>query len=47
MLRLDSDSFFDSMSRARLRELLDRRICNGALRRAIDKWLNSGAWKAR
>lgn len=42
VLELDIESFFDSMSRARLREFLDRRMRDGVLRRVIDKWLNAG-----
>lgn len=34
--------FFDSMDHVVLREFLDRRVRDGVLRRAIDKWLSAG-----
>ncbi len=41
---LDADlrKYFDSLSHARLREILDLRIKDGVIRRMIDKWLNAG-----
>jgi len=42
VLELDIESFFDTMSHSRLREFLDKRMCDGVLRRAIDKWFKAG-----
>ena len=33
---------FDSIDPAKLRELLDRRVTDGVVRRLIDKWLKAG-----
>ena len=42
VLELDIESFFDTMSHSRLREFLDKRMCDGVMRRAIDKWFKAG-----
>jgi group II intron reverse transcriptase/maturase len=42
VVELDIEKFFDTLSRPRLREFLDRRVRDGVLRRTIDKWLNAG-----
>src|SRR5262249_13945937 len=35
-------SFFDTLDHGHLRSFLDRRVRDGVLRRAIDKWLKAG-----
>lgn len=42
VLDLDVQSFFDSLSHARMREILDLRIRDGVIRRVIGKWLKAG-----
>ncbi len=42
VLDADLTKYFDSLSHARLREILDLRIKDGVIRRMIDKWLNAG-----
>ncbi len=42
MLEVDIQSYFDSVDHAALRSLLDLRVRDGVLRRAIDKWLAAG-----
>jgi len=39
---LDISKFFDSLDHRKLREILDRRVRDGVIRRAIDKWLKAG-----
>jgi group II intron reverse transcriptase/maturase len=39
---VDIQAFFDAMDRGHLRSFLDRRVRDGVLRRAIDKWLKAG-----
>lgn len=39
---LDISRFFDSLDHRKLREILDRRVRDGVIRRAIDKWLRAG-----
>jgi len=39
---LDIAKFFDSLDHQKLREILDRRVRDGVIRRAIDKWLKAG-----
>jgi group II intron reverse transcriptase/maturase len=39
---VDVQAFFDSMDHVVLREFLDRRVRDGVLRRAVDKWLSAG-----
>jgi RNA-directed DNA polymerase len=46
VLELDIKSYFDTLEHGRLRELLDRRVRDGVIRRAIDKWLAAGVWEA-
>ena len=38
----DIQGFFDALDHAQLRKFLDRRVRDGVLRRAIDKWLKAG-----
>ena len=45
VLEVDIKSFFDTLDHGRLREFLDRRVRDGVIRRAIDKWLKAGVLK--
>jgi RNA-directed DNA polymerase len=42
VLDVDVRKFFDSISHARLREFLARRVTDGVVRKLIDKWLKTG-----
>ena len=42
VLEIDIRRFFDTLDRARLREMLHRRVRDGVLTRLIGKWLNAG-----
>lgn len=42
VLEVDIRSYFDTIDHGKLREILDRRVRDGVLRRAIGKWLNAG-----
>jgi RNA-directed DNA polymerase len=42
---LDISKFFDSLDHRKLREILDQRVRDGVIRKAIDKWLNAGVMK--
>jgi group II intron reverse transcriptase/maturase len=42
VLEVDIRSFFDSVDHAQLRSILDGRVRDGVVRRAIDKWLKAG-----
>lgn len=42
VLDVDIKGFFDSLVPAHLRNILDLRVCDGVLRRTIDKWLKAG-----
>ena len=42
MLDVDVRKYFASISHAKLRELLARRVTDGVVRRLIDKWLKAG-----
>jgi group II intron reverse transcriptase/maturase len=42
IVEVDIQKFFDTLDHRRLRELLDRRVRDGVLRRLIDKWLKAG-----
>lgn len=46
IVEVDIESFFDSMDHTHLRSFLDRRLRDGVLRRAIDKWLKAGVLDA-
>jgi RNA-directed DNA polymerase len=39
---LTLENFFDSISHAKLREFLARRVTDGVVRKLIDKWLKAG-----
>ena len=42
VLELDIRSYFDTIDHGRLRSFLDKRVRDGVIRRAIDKWLKAG-----
>jgi retron-type reverse transcriptase len=42
LIELDIESFFDRVDRARLREMVARRVGDGVIRRVIGKWLQAG-----
>lgn len=42
VIEVDIRSFFDSVDHGHLRSILDQRVRDGVLRRAIDKWLSAG-----
>lgn len=42
VLELDIEAFFDSIDKAKLREMLCKRVRDGVLIRLIGKWLNAG-----
>ena len=42
VLEVDIKSYFDTVDHGHLRGFLDRRVRDGVLRRAIDKWLKAG-----
>ncbi len=42
VLELDIESFFDTVDHAQLRAMLDQRVRDGVIRRAIGKWLKAG-----
>jgi RNA-directed DNA polymerase len=42
VLDVDLRKYFDSIDPAKLREVLDRRVTDGVVRRLIDKWLKAG-----
>ena len=42
VVELDIERFFDTLDHRTLRSFLDRRVTDGVIRRAIDKWLAAG-----
>jgi RNA-directed DNA polymerase len=42
VLDVDIRKYFDSIPHKQLREILDRRVTDGVIRRMIDKWLKAG-----
>jgi len=42
VIELDIENFFDRLDHHHLRQMLDQRVRDGVLRRAIDKWLKAG-----
>jgi len=46
LLDVDIRKFFDRLDRKHLREILDRRVRDGVIRRLIDKWLKAGVWES-
>ena len=45
LLEVDIRKFFDTLDHQHLREILDRRIRDGVIRRLIGKWLKAGVWE--
>ena len=41
----DITGYFDNIDHGKLREILDQRVRDGVLRRAIDKWLKAGVFE--
>jgi group II intron reverse transcriptase/maturase len=46
ILDVDIRKFFDTLDHQHLREILDRRIRDGVVRRLIGKWLKAGVWES-
>lgn len=46
VLEIDIKSFFDTLDHGALRSFLDKRVTDGVIRRAIDKWLKAGVLEA-
>jgi RNA-directed DNA polymerase len=46
VLEVDIQNFFDTLDHGALRSFLDRRVTDGVIRRAIDKWLKAGVLEA-
>ena len=46
VLEVDIQNFFDKLDHGALRSFLDRRVTDGVIRRAIDKWLKAGVLEA-
>jgi retron-type reverse transcriptase len=42
LLKVDVQSYFDTINHHHLRGILDQRVRDGVIRRTIDKWLNAG-----
>jgi group II intron reverse transcriptase/maturase len=42
VIDVDIQSFFDDLDKKQLRSFLDKRVRDGVIRRAIDKWLKAG-----
>lgn len=46
VIDLDIRQYFDSVDRSRLNEMLDQRVRDGVIRRAVGKWLQAGVMEA-
>lgn len=46
VLEVDIRAFFDTLDHGALRGFLDKRVSDGVLRRAIDKWLKAGVFES-
>lgn len=46
VIDLDIRQYFDSVDRSRLNEILDQRVRDGVIRRAVGKWLHAGVLEA-
>ena len=46
ILEVDIRAFFDTLQHCALRGFLDKRVSDGVIRRAIDKWLKAGVLEA-
>lgn len=42
VISIDIQSYFDTIDHRQLRGILDQRVCDGVIRRTIDKWLKAG-----
>jgi group II intron reverse transcriptase/maturase len=47
VIDVDVRSYFDTIDHSHLRGFLDRRVCDGVIRRQIDKWLKAGVVDGR
>jgi len=45
VLDVDIQKFFDTLDHQHLRKILDKRVRDGVIRRAIDKWLKAGVFE--
>ena len=45
ILEVDIRKFFDALNHRYMREILERRIRDGVIRRLLDKWLQAGVWE--
>lgn len=45
VIEVDIKNYFDTVEHGHLRSFLDRRVRDGVLRRAIDKWLKAGVFE--
>jgi group II intron reverse transcriptase/maturase len=45
LLEVDLRRFFDTLDHQHLRDILDRRVRDGVIRRLIGKWLKAGVWE--
>ncbi len=45
VIEVDIKSYFDTIDHQHLRDFLDKRVRDGVLRRAIDKWLKAGIFE--
>ena len=45
VVEVDIQSYFDCIDHQLLREVLDKRVCDGVIRRTIDKWLKAGVFE--
>lgn len=46
VLEVDIRAFFDTLDHGMLRGFLDKRVSDGVIRRAVDKWLKAGVFEA-
>ena len=42
VIKIDIQSYFDTIDHQQLRDILDKRVRDGVIRRTIDKWLKAG-----
>lgn len=45
VLEVDIRKYFDTLNWKQLREMLDRRVRDGVIRRQLNKWLKAGVWE--
>jgi group II intron reverse transcriptase/maturase len=46
VLEVDIQAFFDTLNHGALRSFLDKRVSDGVIRRALDKWLKVGVFES-